>query len=528
MTHSSFAVGAIGLAVAVPMIVIGLLGGSFADAFDRRKLVLVTSSGLALFSVAFAVQAAANLRQLWLLYLLISLQTCLFSVDQPARLTFMPRLLGPDRMPAATALTQVSFQLTGTVGPLLAGVVIATAGLKTAYAVDAATFVCSLYAVARLRPMPPDGGGARPGFAAVAEGLRWVRHQPVIAMTFLVDLNAMIFGMPRALFPALAATHFGGGARTVGLLYAAPAIGGLLGAAFSGPLKHVRRQGMAVLVSVALWGGSIAGFGMTRSLTLGGGVAGGGRGGRHGQRRLPPNDLVAGGARCVAGPAEQREFRRCRGRPAAGRRRIGSGGRGHESRLQRHQRRRGVRRGRRPAGVGRARTRPLRTPACRGRTGSGSCLGRLAHAPLHLCRKGVLGTLQPLEDGHRLWQRSGGACTRTRDLPRCNDFDVYEVLEKAPSCVIVADEAAQIVFQNAAARKLSTATAAKHGDALLIAVRAALTAVPSGTTLFRFTTTVAAQTTRGHAHADVTVDQLGRGSWPAGPTHRTPASASAW
>ncbi len=268
LTHSSFAVGGIGLAVAVPMIVVGLLGGSFADAFDRRTLVLITSSGLALFSVAFAVQAALNLRQVWLLYLLVSLQTCLFAIDQPARVTFIPRLLAVDRMPAATALTQLSFQLSGTVGPLLAGVIIATAGLKTAYAIDAATFVFALYAVARLRSMPPDGGGARPGLAAVAEGLRWVRHQPVIAMIFLVDLNAMIFGMPRALFPALAATHFGGGSRTVGLLYAAPAIGGLLGAAFSGPLKHVRRQGMAVLVAVAIWGGSVAGFGSTRSLAL--------------------------------------------------------------------------------------------------------------------------------------------------------------------------------------------------------------------------------------------------------------------
>jgi MFS family permease len=268
LTHSSFAVGAIGLAVAVPMIVVGLLGGSFADAFDRRTLVLITSSGLALFSLAFAVQAALNLRQVWLLYLLVSLQTCLFAIDQPARVTFIPRLLAVDRMPAATALTQLSFQLSGTVGPLLAGVIIATAGLKTAYAIDAATFAFALYAVARLRSMPPDGGGARPGLAAVAEGLRWVRHQPVIAMIFLVDLNAMIFGMPRALFPALAATHFGGGSRTVGLLYAAPAIGGLLGAAFSGPLRHVRRQGMAVLVSVAIWGGSVAGFGSTRSLAL--------------------------------------------------------------------------------------------------------------------------------------------------------------------------------------------------------------------------------------------------------------------
>jgi hypothetical protein len=269
MTHSSLAVGAIGLAVAVPLIGVGLLGGSLADAVDRRKLVLVTSSGLALLSAVFAIQAALNLRQLWLLYVVLALQSCLFAVDQPARSTFIPRLLPPQRIPAATALTQLSFQLSGTVGPLLAGVVIAVAGLKAAYLTDAASFAVAVYAVARLRAMPPEGGGAAPGVAAVAEGLRWVRHQPVIAMIFLVDLNAMIFGMPRAVFPALAATHFGGGSRTVGLLFAAPAIGGLLGAAFSGPLTHVSRQGMAVLVSVAIWGASIAGFTVSRSLVLG-------------------------------------------------------------------------------------------------------------------------------------------------------------------------------------------------------------------------------------------------------------------
>jgi MFS family permease len=269
MTHSSFAVGAIGLAVAIPLLAVGLLGGSLADAVDRRKLVLLTSSGLALLSLVFALQAALNLHQLWLLYVVIGMQGCLFAIDQPARSTFIPRLLPANRIPAAQALNQMSFQLSGTVGPLLAGVIIAAAGLQAAYATDAATFSVAIYAIIKLRPMPPEGGGATPGLAAVAEGLRWARQHPVVGMIYLVDLNAMIFGMPRAVFPALAATHFGGGAQAVGLLYAAPAIGGLIGAAFSGPLAHVRRQGLAVLASVALWGVSIAGFSVSRSLLLG-------------------------------------------------------------------------------------------------------------------------------------------------------------------------------------------------------------------------------------------------------------------
>jgi hypothetical protein len=269
MTHSSLAVGATGLALAVPLITVGVLGGSLADAVDRRRLVLLTSSGLAVLSLVFALQAALEFQQLWLLYVVIALQGCLFAIDQPARTTFTPRLLPPERIPAATALSQLSYMLGGTIGPLVAGVVIATAGLKAAYAIDAATFLIALYGVARLRPMPPEGGGARPGLAAVVEGFRWVRHAPVVGMTFLVDLNAMIFGMPRALFPALAVTHFGGGSRTVGLLYAAPAIGGLLGGAVSGPLSRVRRQGKAVLAAIVVWGASVAGFGLSRSLLLG-------------------------------------------------------------------------------------------------------------------------------------------------------------------------------------------------------------------------------------------------------------------
>lgn len=276
LTHSSLAVGLLGLAVAVPLITLGLLGGSFADAVDRRRLVLVTSSLLAMVSLVFAAQALLDLRQLWLLYVLTACRSGLFAIDQPARRAFIPRLLPPDLFPAAAALSFLSFQVSLIVAPLLAGVIIAAAGLQTAYLVDAVTFIFAIYGVLRLRPMPPQPGvrgerargGAPAGLAAVAEGLRFVRHQPVLATVLLVDLNGTIFGMPFALFPALAATHFGGGAKTVGLLYAAPAIGGLLLGALSGPLSHIRRQGLAVLVAIGVWGMAIAGFGLTGWLWL--------------------------------------------------------------------------------------------------------------------------------------------------------------------------------------------------------------------------------------------------------------------
>lgn len=267
LTHSSLAVGAIGLAVAIPLITLGLLGGSLADVVDRRLLVLMTSGLLAVVSLLFAAQVLLDLRQVPLLYLLIALQSSLVAIDVPARRTFILRLLPPEQIRAAAALSLLSFQVSMVAGPLLAGAVIAAAGLHAAYLVDAASFVFAMYGVLRLRAMRVPAAGA-PGLHAVAEGLRFIRHQPVLAMVLLVDLNSTIFGMPHALFPAFAATRLGGGARTVGLLYAAPAIGGLVSATFSGTLSHVRRQGLAILLSIGLWGVSIAGFGFTRLLWL--------------------------------------------------------------------------------------------------------------------------------------------------------------------------------------------------------------------------------------------------------------------
>ncbi len=269
LTHSSLAVGMIGLTVAVPLIGLGLVGGAIADAFDRRKLVLLTTSLLAVVSLLFALQALLDLRQLWLLYVLIAVQSCLSAIGAPAARTFIPRLLPPDRIPAAAALSFLSFQVSLTAGPLVAGAIIAAAGLQTAYLVDAASFFFSFYGVMRLPAMPPHHGGARPGLRAVVEGLQFVRRQPVIATALLVDLNATIFGMPFALFPALAATHFGGGPQTVGLLYAAPAIGGLICSSFSGPLSHIHRQGRAILIALTVWGAAIAGFGATNLLWIG-------------------------------------------------------------------------------------------------------------------------------------------------------------------------------------------------------------------------------------------------------------------
>jgi len=206
-----------------------------------------------------------------LLYLVVAVQSGLFAVNNPARAAAIPRLVGLELLPAANALQQITWGLAMTLGPLLGGLLVAWKGFGAAYAVDLLSFLAALWSVLLLPPIPPvgEGAGRRAGFASVVEGLQFLRTRKVVLMTFLVDLNAMIFGMPRALFPAVAGAFFGGGAGTVGALSAAPAAGAFIGAIFSGGLGRVRRQGMAVLVSVMVWGLAIAAFGFSRVLWVG-------------------------------------------------------------------------------------------------------------------------------------------------------------------------------------------------------------------------------------------------------------------
>jgi MFS family permease len=269
MTHSSVAVGGVGLASGAPLVLLGLFGGAFADAVDRRRLVLATNVGSVVVSALLAVQAFAGLGLLWPLYALVAVQSLLGAVGAPARRTFVPRLLPAAQVPAGVALNQLSFQAGMMAGPALAGLVTAAGGLRLCYLADVAGFGGTLYALAHLPPMPPQGGPARPGVAAVVEGLRFVRRTPVLAGIFLADLDAMVLGMPFALFPALNAAHFGGTPQTLGLLGAAPAVGGLVGTALSGPVGRVARPGRALLAAVTVWGVAIAGFGLARTLWLG-------------------------------------------------------------------------------------------------------------------------------------------------------------------------------------------------------------------------------------------------------------------
>jgi MFS family permease len=269
LTRSSLDVGLVGLVVLVPLVTMGLLGGAIADAVDRRKLTLVTGSMLTVLSALLTLQAVLHANALWLLYVIAGAQGAVSAVDSSARGAILPRLVRREMLPAANALGQLGFNMGLSAGPLLGGLLVGTLGFGWAYGLDTVSFVAVLYAVWRLPPMPPEGGGSKAGVASVLEGLRFLGPRKNLLMTFLVDINAMVFGMPRALFPAIGVTWFHGGAGTVGLLAAAPPIGALLGAATSGWAGRVRRQGRAVLVAVLVWGGSIAAFGFSRVLWIG-------------------------------------------------------------------------------------------------------------------------------------------------------------------------------------------------------------------------------------------------------------------
>jgi MFS family permease len=268
LTRSPFAVGVVGVAQMVPTLVVGLLGGAVTDAADRRKLVLATSTCLAAVSAVLAAQAYAGLGLVWLLYLLVALESALTAVDRPARSTFLPSLLPPSQQPAGLALTRLSFQIVLTAGPALAGLIAAVPhlGLPACYLADAVSYGATLYAVARLPEMRSRASTGRPALRAVAEGVRFIRHSQPLAGAFLADLNATVFALPLALFPAINAERFGGNPRTLGLFTAAIGLGGLVSAAFSGPVKHIGRQGRAMLISVAVWGAAFAGFAVVPGL----------------------------------------------------------------------------------------------------------------------------------------------------------------------------------------------------------------------------------------------------------------------
>jgi predicted MFS family arabinose efflux permease len=264
LTHSPLAVGMIGLVQFGPLVVFSLLGGAVADAMDRRRLLLISQYGSMVASLLLVAGAAAGRPALWFLYATAALSSGFAAFDSPARSAAIPNLVPRDRLASAIALNQVLFQVNDVAGPALAGLILARLGLVWAYGIDAVSFLAAIGTLLLMRPMQPRTDGPRtPVLRAVREGFRYLRGRRVIQSTFLVDIDAMIFGMPRALFPVLADRAFGVGPAGLGLLYAAPAAGALVGALLTGWVRHVRHQGRAVLWAVTVWGLAIVGFGLS-------------------------------------------------------------------------------------------------------------------------------------------------------------------------------------------------------------------------------------------------------------------------
>jgi len=277
LTKSSFMVGLVGLFQLIPLIGFGLYGGTLSDAFDRRLVGLISALGLWGCSILFMLQSALSINSVGVLFLVVAVQSAFFAVGNPARQSIIPRLVPKEMLPAANALSMITWNIGFTLGPLIGGLVIAAFGtVSAAYVIDVVAFAIVVWAMWRLPSLPPIliAGDVRPraGWGAVKEGFVFLKGKRNLQMSFYEDIIAMVFGMPRALFPAIAAQWYGGSMREVamvlGLLAAAPAVGALLSSIFSGPLGAVRAQGRWVIIAIVVWGSTIAAFGMVRWLPL--------------------------------------------------------------------------------------------------------------------------------------------------------------------------------------------------------------------------------------------------------------------
>lgn len=305
MTGSSLAVGGLGIAALVPLIVAGVYGGAIVDVHDRRRVALASAAVLWLVTALLAAQAWLGVDQLWVLYALVAVQSAAFGVNNPARSAIVPMLVPARSLPAANALQTLLFNTSLMLGPVVGALLVAHWGYEIAYSIDAVLFLAALWALVRLPALPPgitvfdddatsgatvqagaaaaegappapgveplssaDAPGARGapgrrvGLGPVVEGFRYLATQPNVRMTFLVDLAAMVLAMPRVLFPAVGVVVLGGGETTTGLLTAAIAVGGVLAGALSGGLTRVRRQGAVIVWAITVWGLGVAALGV--------------------------------------------------------------------------------------------------------------------------------------------------------------------------------------------------------------------------------------------------------------------------
>jgi MFS family permease len=266
LTHSSLWVGYLGIAGLVPLLVFAVWGGALADVLDRRRLLLASSLLMWAGTLCLLAQALIRANNPVLLLVLVALQSIGVAVSSPTRNAIIPRLLPAAEVPQANTLNFTAGMAASVVGPLVAGVLIRY-DVAWAYAVDAVTFTAALWAALRLPPLPVIGAESRGGLADVLFGLRFLLGSPLLVLSFAVDIAAMVLAMPRALFPEVATARFGG-PGAIGWLYAAIALGSVLAGLTSGWIGRVRRQGVALVVAVVVWGLAVAAAGLAGQLWL--------------------------------------------------------------------------------------------------------------------------------------------------------------------------------------------------------------------------------------------------------------------
>jgi MFS family permease len=265
LTKSSFAVGMLGVVEFVPMFLMAFVGGALADYIDRRRLILLSEVGLALCCAVLVANSLLARPHVWVLFLIAALFAGLNGIHRPAHEALTPRLVDPQQLPAVAALNSLRYNFNFIIGPAVAGVIAASLGAAFAFAIDAATFIASIVTLLLIRSVPAPLDADRPSLRSVIEGLKYARSRQELLGTYLIDLNAMFFGMPMALFPAIAES-FGGVA--VGLFYAMPAVGSLAVTLTSGWTKRIHKHGLAVTIAGTAWGLAIIGFGMANRLWL--------------------------------------------------------------------------------------------------------------------------------------------------------------------------------------------------------------------------------------------------------------------
>jgi MFS family permease len=266
ITHSSLAVGLVGLVEAVPLVMAAVIGGAIADARDRRRQVWVTELGLMACSAGLFANAALRHPHVGPIYVIAAVMAAFEGLQRPALEAMVPRLVPREDLKAAGALGALRMTIGMIAGPAIGGVLVATTGLRGAYGFDLATFAVSLAVLSMMHAVPPSSDAEPPSVKRILEGFRYARSRPELVGTYLVDVNAMFFGMPEALFPALAVRF--GGAGALGWIYAAPAVGSLLASASSGWTRRVHRHGRAVLWAATSWGLAIVAFGFAHNLWI--------------------------------------------------------------------------------------------------------------------------------------------------------------------------------------------------------------------------------------------------------------------